>query len=56
VTFHKGNYDTIHLAVDTQRDLDRAVWIAENTSAVSLERVTELARQWDTAHPETSEE
>jgi spore coat polysaccharide biosynthesis protein SpsF len=48
VTFDKGNYDKIHLAVDTQHDLDRAIWIAENTTDVSLDRVAELAREWDT--------
>jgi spore coat polysaccharide biosynthesis protein SpsF (cytidylyltransferase family)/ribosomal protein S18 acetylase RimI-like enzyme len=51
VTFDKGNYDNIHLAVDTPRDLDRAIWIAENSTKLSLDRVTELALQWDTAHP-----
>ncbi|MBT3767388.1 MAG: GNAT family N-acetyltransferase [Rhodospirillales bacterium] len=47
VTFNKESYDKIHLAVDTQHDLDRAIWIAENTTEVSLGRVTELARKWD---------
>jgi spore coat polysaccharide biosynthesis protein SpsF len=47
VTFNKESYDKIHLAVDTQHDLDRAIWIAENTTDVSLDRVTELAREWD---------
>jgi hypothetical protein len=37
--------------VDTPRDLDRAIWIAENSTKLSLDRVTELALQWDTAHP-----
>jgi spore coat polysaccharide biosynthesis protein SpsF len=47
VTFNKESYDKIHLAVDTQHDLDRANWIAENTTDLTLDRVAELARQWD---------
>lgn len=52
VVFEKKNYDNVHLAVDTQRDLDRATWIANQATEISLENVAGLARRWDAQHPD----
>jgi spore coat polysaccharide biosynthesis protein SpsF len=51
VIFKKNNYDNVHLAVDTQHDLERATWIANQATEISLEKVAGLARQWDSQHP-----
>ncbi len=51
VIFEKKNYDNVHLAVDTQRDLERATWIANQITKISLETVARLAQQWDMQHP-----
>lgn len=51
VTFDKEDYKNIHLSVDTQRDLDRAIWIMAQEAEVSLENMTGLARQWDIRYP-----
>jgi spore coat polysaccharide biosynthesis protein SpsF len=52
VVFEKKNYNNVHLAVDTQRDLERATWIVNQTTEISLENVVGLARQWDVQHPD----